>query len=171
MAHFHYTIMGGLVFAFFAGTYYWLPKMTGTPASTRRSRRVHFWGMFVAFNSTFLPLFAVGMLGMPRRVVTYRAAPAVAERLGLDLGVLPRRVHARLPRQPAVVADDQPGSRPAEPVGARSRSSGSCRLPVPAENFAEVPTILAEPYEYGVPDAPPGRRPHAAAVPVGVPDG
>ena len=70
MAHFHYTIMGGLVFAFFAGIYYWLPKMAGVELNETLAK-VHFWGMFVVFNSTFLPLFAVGMLGMPRRVVTY----------------------------------------------------------------------------------------------------
>ena len=70
MAHFHYTIMGGLVFAFFAAIYYWLPKMTGVELNERLAR-VHFWGMFIFFNSTFLPLFALGAMGMPRRVVTY----------------------------------------------------------------------------------------------------
>ena len=70
MAHFHYTIMGGLVFAFFAGLYYWLPKMNGLE-SDERLGKLHFWTMFIAFNSTFLPLFALGMMGMPRRVNTY----------------------------------------------------------------------------------------------------
>ena len=70
MAHFHYTIMGGLVFAFFAGIYYWLPKMAGITLNETLAK-IHFWTMFVFFNSTFLPLFAVGMLGMPRRVSTY----------------------------------------------------------------------------------------------------
>src|SRR6266536_1535814 len=70
MAHFHYTIMGGLVFAFFAGIYYWLPKMTGLKFNELLAK-VHFWGMFVFFNLTFAPLFAAGMLGMPRRVSVY----------------------------------------------------------------------------------------------------
>ncbi len=70
MAHFHYTIMGGLVFAFFAGIYYWLPKMAGVELNERLGK-IHFWTTFVFFNSTFLPLFAVGMLGMPRRTATY----------------------------------------------------------------------------------------------------
>src|SRR5712691_11582930 len=70
MAHFHYTIMGGLVFAFFAGLYYWGPKMTGIVFNETLAK-IHFWTMFVFFNSTFLPLFALGMLGMPRRVFEY----------------------------------------------------------------------------------------------------
>ena len=70
MAHFHYTIMGGLVFAFFAATYYWLPKMTGIEFNERLAK-IHFWTMFVFFNLTFFPLFAAGFLGMPRRVSTY----------------------------------------------------------------------------------------------------
>ena len=70
MAHFHYTIMGGLVFTFFAAIYYWGPKMTGFKFNETLAK-VHFWSMFIAFNSTFAPLFALGLLGMPRRVVTY----------------------------------------------------------------------------------------------------
>src|SRR6202165_4119310 len=70
MAHFHYTIMGGLIFTFFAAIYYWVPKMTGLRFNERLAK-AHFWLMFVAFNSTFLPLFALGMEGMPRRVSQY----------------------------------------------------------------------------------------------------
>ena len=70
MAHFHYTIMGGLIFAFFAGIYYWIPKMTGLRFNERLAK-IHFWSMFIAFNSTFGPLFALGLMGMPRRVATY----------------------------------------------------------------------------------------------------
>src|SRR5450755_551797 len=70
MAHFHYTIMGGLVFALMAGLYYWVPKMTGYKLNERLGK-VHFWMMFVFFNLTFFPLFAAGLLGMPRRVSSY----------------------------------------------------------------------------------------------------
>ncbi len=72
MAHFHYTIMGGLVFAFFAGIYYWVPKMYGFKLNETLGK-IHFWMMFLAFNSTFGPLFGLGFMGMPRRVVTYPA--------------------------------------------------------------------------------------------------
>src|SRR5205807_10064099 len=70
MAHFHYTIMGGLVFAFFAATYFWLPKMTGFTLNEMLGK-IHFWTMFIFFNLTFFPLFAAGFLDMPRRVSTY----------------------------------------------------------------------------------------------------
>ena len=70
MAHFHYTIMGGLVFAFFGGIYYWVPKMTGFQLNERLGK-IHFWSMFIFFNLTFFPLFIAGFLGQPRRVVTY----------------------------------------------------------------------------------------------------
>src|SRR5450631_2663772 len=70
MAHFHYTIMGGLIFTFFAAIYYWVPKMTGLRFNEKLAK-VHFWLLFLAFNSTFLPLFVLGMEGMPRRVSFY----------------------------------------------------------------------------------------------------
>jgi cytochrome c oxidase subunit 1 len=70
LAHFHYTIMGALVFTFFGAIYYWVPKMTGRMLNQTWGK-VHFWLMFVAFNSTFFPMFIVGLMGMPRRVVTY----------------------------------------------------------------------------------------------------
>ena len=153
MAHFHYTIMGGLVFAFFAGIYYWLPKMTGRSFNETLAK-VHFWGMFVAFNSTFLPLFAVGMLGMPRRVVTYPAhlqwlndwASVSAFVLGgFMLVFLANLVWSQLIRP--IPAGPNPWSSLA--------LEWQLPTPVPAGNFAEVPTILTGPYEYGVPDAPP----------------
>src|SRR6201986_1050966 len=70
MAHFHYRIMGGLIFAFMAGIYNWIPKMTGIMLNETLGK-IHFWTMFIFFNSTFLPLFALGILGMPRRVFEY----------------------------------------------------------------------------------------------------
>src|SRR5437588_4607059 len=66
-------IMGGLVLAMFAGIYSWVPKMTGFRLNETLAG-IHFWTMFVFFNSTFLPLFAAGILGMPRRVTTYNPA-------------------------------------------------------------------------------------------------
>ena len=70
MAHFHYTIMGGLVFTFFAAIYYWVPKMTGWELNERLGK-IHFWTMFIFFNSAFGVLFAVGFLGQARRAVTH----------------------------------------------------------------------------------------------------
>ncbi len=115
MAHFHYTIMGGLVFTFFAAIYYWGPKMTGFKFNERLGK-IHFWTLFIAFNSTFAPLFALGFLGQPRRVVTYPTPPPGTERLGLDLGLRDRALDARVPLQRDLVAAVQARAGRAQPV-------------------------------------------------------
>jgi cytochrome c oxidase subunit I len=153
MAHFHYTIMGGLVFALFAGTYYWLPKMTGLRFNETLAK-IHFWGMFVFFNLTFAPLFAAGMLGMPRRVSVYADrlqgindwVSASAFLLGLSMLVfLVNLVYSM------VIA-----RVPAESNPWRSRGlEFQLPTPVPVRNFERTPVIESGPYEYGVPDAPP----------------
>jgi cytochrome c oxidase subunit 1 len=70
VAHFHYTLVGGSVFAIFAGLYYWWPKMFGRRLNETLGK-VNFWLLFVGFNVTFFPQHLVGLLGMPRRVATY----------------------------------------------------------------------------------------------------
>ena len=72
MAHFHYTIMGGLVFTFFAGDLLLGPEDDRLQVQRDACARSISGSMFIAFNSTFAPLFALGFMGMPRRVVTYR---------------------------------------------------------------------------------------------------
>ena len=70
VAHFHYVAFGGIVFALFAGLYYWWPKMFGRMLDERLAKS-NFWLMFVGFNMTFLPQHMLGLLGMARRVYTY----------------------------------------------------------------------------------------------------
>jgi len=70
VAHFHYTLVGGSVFAIFAGLYYWWPKMFGRMLDERLGK-LNFWLLFIGFNVTFFPQHLVGLLGMPRRVYTY----------------------------------------------------------------------------------------------------
>jgi cytochrome c oxidase subunit I len=72
VAHLHYVLFGGSVFAMFAAFYYWIPKMTGW-VMQRGWGQLHFWLMFIGFNLTFFPMHITGMLGMPRRVYTYAA--------------------------------------------------------------------------------------------------
>jgi cytochrome c oxidase subunit 1 len=152
MAHFHYTIMGGLVFTFFAAIYYWVPKMTGFQLNERLGK-IHFWSMFLAFNSTFMPLFAAGFLDDPRRVVTYAPSLQVlndwvsvsAFVLGLSMLVFLANfiyslVFARIPA----------GSNPWD-----SRSlEWQLPSPVPVHNFDRIPVISGDPYDYGRPAAP-----------------
>ncbi|MGC2131025.1 MAG: cbb3-type cytochrome c oxidase subunit I, partial [Candidatus Aquilonibacter sp.] len=70
VAHFHYVLVGGSLMGVFAGTYFYLPKMTGRLMSETLGKW-HFWLFFLGFNGTFLPQHWLGMLGMPRRVPEY----------------------------------------------------------------------------------------------------
>ncbi len=70
VAHFHYTLVGGSVFAIFAGLYYWWPKMFGRKLDEKLGK-LNFWLLFIGFNVTFFPQHLVGLLGMPRRIATY----------------------------------------------------------------------------------------------------
>ena len=70
VAHFHYVMVGGLLFALFAGLYFWFPKMSGRFLSEGWGK-LHFWSLFVGFNLTFFPQFIVGLEGMPRRIANY----------------------------------------------------------------------------------------------------
>lgn len=74
VAHFHYTLFGGSLFAIFAGVYYWFPKMSGRMPSERLGKW-HFWLTVIGFNLTFLVQHLLGLMGMPRRVYTYHDLP------------------------------------------------------------------------------------------------
>ena len=152
-AHFHYTIMGGLLFAVFGAIYYWTPLFSGLKLNERLAKW-HFWTMFIAFNSTFLPLFAVGALGMPRRVTTYDTSlqflnvwsSISAFLLGASMLLFVVNVVWSLlfKREPA---EQNPwGSRGIEWQVPR---------PIPAENFGRPPRFNTDPYGYGDPQAPP----------------
>jgi len=74
VAHLHYVLFGGSVFAIFGGLYYWFPKISGRLMSEGLGK-LSFWLMFVGFNLTFLIQHSLGMSGMPRRIYRYENAP------------------------------------------------------------------------------------------------
>jgi cytochrome c oxidase subunit 1 len=162
MAHFHYTIMGGLIFSFFAGIYYWVPKMLGLRFNEMLAK-AHFWLMFVFFNSTFLPLFVLGLKGMPRRVSTYEPSlqglnvwvSISAFVLGFSMLIFIFNVIYSL----IFVRE------PAEANPWRSKSiEWQLPTPVPVNNFEQIPVFDSDPYDYGTPVALGGGQPAAAAA-------
>ncbi len=70
VAHLHYVLFGGSIFAIFGGLYYWWPKMFGRVLDEGLGK-LHFWLVLIGFNLTFMPQHFLGLLGMPRRVYTY----------------------------------------------------------------------------------------------------
>jgi cytochrome c oxidase subunit 1 len=70
VAHFHYVIVGGILFAIFAAFYYWYPKVTGRMLSERLGK-LHFWLFVIGFHICFDVMHIPGLLGMPRRIYTY----------------------------------------------------------------------------------------------------
>jgi cytochrome c oxidase subunit 1 len=72
VAHFHYIIVGGILFGIFGAFYYWFPKMTGRMLSEKLGKW-HFWLMVIGFHLTFDFMHVPGLLGMPRRIFTYQA--------------------------------------------------------------------------------------------------
>jgi cytochrome c oxidase subunit 1 len=145
--------MGGLIFALMAGIYYWLPKMTGIKMN-QTIGKVHFWVMFIAFNSTFLPLFAVGMAGQPRRVFEYqRDLTTLNDWVSISAFVLGGSILIFVFNfvWSTVIERQREEGNPWQ-----SRSlEWQIPSPPPPGNFEHVPVVLSGPYEYGVPGAPP----------------
>jgi cytochrome c oxidase subunit 1 len=153
MAHFHYTIMGGLIFAFFGGLYYWLPKMTGRIMNERLGRW-NFITMFVFFNSTFLPLFAVGELGQPRRVFEYaKRLQTLNDWVSISAYLLGFAILLFVVNLlwSMIIKPRQTEENPWLSRGLEWQTTS----PPPPGNFDRIPIVLAGPYEYGNPDALP----------------
>jgi len=70
VAHFHYVLVAGSLFAMFGGVYYWGPKWTGVMYEETRGK-IHFWSSLIFFNVTFFPMHFLGLAGMPRRYADY----------------------------------------------------------------------------------------------------
>lgn len=167
IAHFHYVVAPGTIFALLAGIYYWFPKMTGRMMSEFWGR-VHFWGSFIFMNVVFQPMFAQGMAGMIRRMAdggaNYAAVrnPGTTGGLGLDMlsmhhVILVGAVCLGLCQIPFIinlfysikngkkVTSDNPWNA--------TTLEWQTPTPPPHGNFAQAPVVHRDPYEYSAPGA------------------
>ena len=140
VAHIHYVLFGGSIFAVFAGIYYWFPKASGRLLNERIGQ-INFWLVFIGMNLTFFPMHFLGMDGMPRRQVTYETnmgwdlwnMVATMGALVLAAGII-SFVHNFFwsLRKGEIAGDDPWDGRTLE---------WSISSPPPEYNFAVIPTV------------------------------
>ncbi|GAA2056937.1 cytochrome c oxidase subunit I [Leifsonia soli] len=145
VAHIHYVVFGTVVFAMFAGFYFWWPKWTGKVLSNRLGKW-HFWLLFVGFHTTFLIQHWLGVLGMPRRYATYLPEDGFAwlnqvSTFGsflLAVSMIPFFLNVYLTARhiPKVTVSDPWG------YGRSLEWATSC--PPPRHNFTAIPRIRSE---------------------------
>ena len=143
VAHIHYVLFGGSVFAIFGGIYYWFPKMTGRMLNETLGK-VQFVIMFVGFNLTFFPMHQLGLAGMPRRIADYSASAGWSElNLVATIGgfviaasLLPFFWNVLISLRNGKIAGDDPwGGNTLE---------WATTSPPPAYNFDHLPEIRSE---------------------------
>ena len=152
-AHFHYTLVGTAVFGFFAGVYFWFPKMVGKRLNPFLGQ-LHFWLFMVGFNGTFLSLFYAGLIGEPRWsanvappfAVPNTIASLFAILITASVFVMVYNVIITLRSGETAVANEWGGKT----------LEWMVPTPVPLENFVgELPVVTSTPYDYGTPEPHP----------------
>jgi cytochrome c oxidase subunit 1 len=147
-AHFHFTLVGSMVFGFFAGFYYWFPKMLGRRLDPLLGK-LHFWLFEIGFVGTFTALFYAGLQGEPRWsanvALPFATANLIASLFAILIAAsvftLVYNVVITLVRGERAVADEW---------GARTLE-WAVPTPVPLENFEQLPEVKSSPYTYGLP--------------------
>ncbi|MHA2610903.1 MAG: cytochrome c oxidase subunit I [bacterium JZ-2024 1] len=145
VGHFHYTMFGGTGFGFFAALHYWFPKMFGKMYSKKWATWAWFF-LFVGFNLLYLPMFILGLNGMPRRYYDYlpQFQPLhIVSTVGswiLILGVL-------LMFSNFLYALFRGEKAPANPWGGATLE-WQIPSPPPVENFEKIPTVTRGPYVF-----------------------
>jgi cytochrome c oxidase subunit 1 len=143
VAHIHYVLFGGSVFAIFAGIYYWFPKMTGRMLGEGLGK-IQFVLMFIGFNLTFFPMHQLGLAGMPRRIADYAASTGWSElnmvaTVGgfvIAFSMLPFFWNVLVSLRNGKVASDDPWEA--------NTLEWATTSPPPAYNFDHLPEIRSE---------------------------
>ena len=145
VAHFHYVLYGTIVFATFAGIYFWFPKITGRMMDERLGH-LHFWLTFLGFHATFLVQHWLGNEGMPRRYVDYLATDGFTTlNMISTVGAYVLGI-STLPFLYNVFKSYRYG-RPVEvddPWGFGNSLEWATSCPPPRHNFTEMPRIRSE---------------------------
>ncbi len=144
VAHFHYVLFGTVVFAMFAGFYFWWPKFTGRMLNETLGK-IHFWTLFVGFHLTFLIQHWLGIKGFPRRYADYLATDGftfmnTVSTIGsflLALSMIPFAINIWITRNAPLVQVDDPWG-----YGSSLEWATSC--PPPRHNFLTMPRISSE---------------------------
>ena len=145
VAHFHYVVFGTVVFAMFAGFYFWWPKWTGQMLDERLGK-IHFWLLFIGFHTTFLVQHWLGVVGMPRRYASYQPndnftwmnqiSTVGAFILGVSMLPFLLNVYVTARRAPKVTVND--------PWGYSRSLEWATSCPPPRHNFTSIPRIRSE---------------------------
>src|SRR3954466_14150830 len=150
VAHIHYVLFGGSLFTIFAGIYFWFPKMTGRQYNEKLGK-LHFWLTFVGLNLTFFPMHLIGTQGMPRRVSDY--APQFGS-WNLFISIASFALGASTIVFLYNMVTSRRRGAPAESNPWRALTlEWQVSSPPPIFNFDEIPQVVGNPYEYGVPGA------------------
>lgn len=156
IAHFHYIVAPGTIFALFAGIYHWFPKATGRQMN-RWLGVIHFWGSFVCMNLIFMPMFIQGLGGMNRRLYDGGAQymhnadllkwNVVIGMAAWTLGLF------QLPFLVNFFWSMKWGARVDRNPWHATTLEWTAPSPPPHGNFVELPVAYRGPYEYSVPGA------------------
>jgi len=140
VAHFHYVIVGGILFALFAAFYYWYPKMTGRMLSERLGKW-HFWLFLIGFHLTFDVMHIPGVLGMPRRIYTYEPGRGWDTlNLIISIGAFIQAIAILVFVANLIISYFKGAKAGNDPWDAWTLE-WSTSSPQPAYNFATVPTV------------------------------
>jgi len=140
VAHFHYVIVGGILFALFAAFYYWYPKVTGRMLSERLGK-LHFWLFVLGFHLTFDLMHVPGLLGMPRRIYTYEPGRGWDTlNLLVSIGAVIQAVAVLIFVVNLIVSYWRGATAGKDPWDAWTLE-WSISSPPPAYNFASIPTV------------------------------
>jgi heme/copper-type cytochrome/quinol oxidase subunit 3 len=154
VGHFHYLVAPGTLFAIFAGIYYWFPKITGRQMSVWMGH-LHFWGSLLAMNNIFLPMFAMGLMGVNRRLFDagqqyLHALPTLTWNRHITVNAVLLGV-CQLPFLFNLHWSMRRGTKVGNNPWDATTLEWSTTSPPPHANFASPPQVLRGAYEYSAP--------------------